>query len=326
MLRKELVTAIIVSILLVSVPSCAKTDSIETEEIESTITNLVRPSESDIKPSEDSHRRVDESTVQSSELEVEETDPYVINGIRIKTEEEIENELVNHPDFFPYQSLTINSLEISRRQTNVDAMTDCVWVVVDAANENLDCELQYELTYNLYNDGWMLDTVTPYERDSWSIVPLQCPTYDEVISIVMEENANSHRVDFEAGNAPVPSYNYTGWDSEFSGDSCVYYLYRTETYEYATVDFTDKIEFVFDPLEVAWTYSEINYGCNFENIVWNIAGNYGPYDPEHYISSIYIVITNDSYDNYSIVCTGDNSPDGRLYFRADVILGRLLRQ
>ena len=299
MLRKELVTAIIVSILLVSVPSCAKTDSIETEEIESTITNLVRPSESDIKPSEDSHRRVDESTVQSSEVEVEETDPYVINGIRIKTEEEIENELVNHPDFFPYQTINVNSFEIERRQTNVDAMTDSVWVNVGASNENINCSIQYEMTYNLYNEGWMLDAVVPYERDNWTIVPLQGPSYDQAYAALQDILAETHFITSSGGIAvPQSSYNYSGGDCEFSDETAVYYFYRHDDYAYASQDTTDAIYFEFDDSTVSWVYDSIEYGVEV-NTTWHASGTY--YGWYSAISSYSIEIT--QIDNQTIHVT-----------------------
>ncbi len=210
MLRRWQIAITIISLSLIVCTSCAQDDSIESEEVESTITESVRPTETVNKPAEDDHRLVVESSeALISETEVTEYDPYVIDGIRIKTEEEIENDLINHQDFFPYQPVAINNLEITRRQTNTESMTDNVWISASVSNENIDCVIQYELNYNMYNSGWILDAVSPYERSTWSIIPLQGPSYELAFSALQDVLAQANHIASTGGIMVGQSaYNY----------------------------------------------------------------------------------------------------------------------
>lgn len=67
--------------------------------------------------------------------------------------------------------------EIIKRQTDKGAKTDLVWVNVDAKNEWASCNRSFKMTYILYNDGWRLEEMEPFEEEAWTATPL-CGTSD----------------------------------------------------------------------------------------------------------------------------------------------------
>lgn len=75
-----------------------------------------------------------------------------------KNEAAIIEDLQAHVAFIS-PTAKINDCEIIKRQTDKDARSDVVYVTVNAESEQLTCTLSFVLRYELYNEGWLLESV-----------------------------------------------------------------------------------------------------------------------------------------------------------------------
>ncbi|MBE6796719.1 MAG: hypothetical protein E7531_00050 [Ruminococcaceae bacterium] len=73
--------------------------------------------------------------------------------------------------YTPFSSYKVDSVEIDKRQTNVEDKEDIVYCNVGISNEYYQTELQIKLVYNYYDDGgWILDE---HETVRKTTVPLR---------------------------------------------------------------------------------------------------------------------------------------------------------
>ena len=56
----------------------------------------------------------------------------------------------------------MDECEIEKRRTDEEAGTDLIYLTVSGDNGEFECSLSYIVTYELYNEGWILETI---ERD-----------------------------------------------------------------------------------------------------------------------------------------------------------------
>lgn len=98
-----------------------------------------------------------------------------------KTEEQIWADLCSQDDYFRDYNLQKNSFSITKRQTNTDSKSDYVWCDLVGSNNDFTYSATYELTYILYNDGWLLDD---YSRTSADIEPNSFPTESEATDAI----------------------------------------------------------------------------------------------------------------------------------------------
>jgi len=89
-----------------------------------------------------------------------------------KSENEIINDLQANPVFIS-KDVEISNYEIIKRQTNVDNKTDLVYITVHTNDPELTCSLSYELKYELYNEGWLLESMMRYYDGPWDFSGLQ---------------------------------------------------------------------------------------------------------------------------------------------------------
>lgn len=132
-------------------------------------------------------------------------------GAKEKSESEIASDLAANPGFYSTQDVTISDIEIIKRQTNTKEKTDYIYVNVKAQNENIECRLSYELYYALYNEGWVLDSVTPYESQNWEITPLSGPTQEQADDDILSAQT-------------YVNITYLSNDLDLAGKICTYYF------------------------------------------------------------------------------------------------------
>lgn len=96
-----------------------------------------------------------------------------------KTENQISADICAEDSYFSDYNLKIDSFKITKRQTNTDAKSDYIWCDVVGSNNVFAYSASYELTYILYNNGWLLED---YLRKDSSIIPLAFPTEAEAIA------------------------------------------------------------------------------------------------------------------------------------------------
>lgn len=96
-----------------------------------------------------------------------------------KSEREILSDIRAYDDYYSNFNLNIDSIQITKRQTNPEQKVDYVWCTVSASNRDFTCSRDYSLTYVLYNDGWLLDD---YDERLSSLLPKSYPTEDDARS------------------------------------------------------------------------------------------------------------------------------------------------
>lgn len=141
----------------------------------------------------------------------------------VKNERAIIKDLSNHPDFFNVQDIKIDKLKISKRQTNKRDKTDYIWLTVFGHCNDIKYELGYQLTYKLYNKGWMLDEVVWDRNGAWSI---STHISDEQIKDNILHIAHAYSNNSEISNMVVEPYPET----------------TNETYQSIRVKFTTSNE------------------------------------------------------------------------------------
>lgn len=79
-------------------------------------------------------------------------------GTRAKSEDEIRLEIENHS---LWQELHVQTTEfyVEKRQTNQDTKEDIVYVAMTGENDKYTAKQYFIATYNLYNEGWILDSL-----------------------------------------------------------------------------------------------------------------------------------------------------------------------
>lgn len=144
---------------------------------------------------------------------------------RTKSEKEIKKDLQMNANFYSVQEVTIKDLEIIKRQTDTKNKYDNVFVTVKAENENISCELSYYMRYNLYNEGWVLDSVTRYEKGKWDIIPLKGPDIEEFVNDYHELNKEYNAFYFEDSELIV---NNRQCEYSFNAEKDSKYIYALD--------------------------------------------------------------------------------------------------
>lgn len=168
-------------------------------------------------------------------------------GQKEKTEEDILSDLQIQDTYYADYGLTVDSINITKRQTNQDSKTDYVWCEVVSSNDNFVYYANYEITNVLYNDGWLLED---YEKTIYSIEPKSYPTLDDAVEVMQS------------------SYGTFEYISEQRSDKEIdFYFQREETYHYLKTNYITTVSFNFSP-KTLWTYSisetENSYSLDIE--------------------------------------------------------------
>lgn len=100
-----------------------------------------------------------------------------------KSEEAIVNDLQANQIFISTDT-KISDYEIIKRQTDVENKTDLVYITVYTNAPELTSSLTYELKYELYNEGWILESVMRYWDGPWEFSGLS----DEQILADIKDN------------------------------------------------------------------------------------------------------------------------------------------
>lgn len=130
-------------------------------------------------------------------------------------EEDIVYSLCNSDDVFSDYSLTIDSYNIIRRQTNEEMKTDYVWLSLDSSNDVFSYHSDYELTFVLYNDGWMLEN---FESDN------------ETFTATHPEKLTQSEADLVVSGMGFDKYTFAERIDEENRISFVYFTEKSEFY------------------------------------------------------------------------------------------------
>lgn len=180
-------------------------------------------------------------------------------GKAVKNETEIKADLQNHTEFYSEQDVVIQNLSIIKRQTNKKEKTDVVYVDVDVSNDAVKGQLSYVLSYNLYDEGWILDNVSRYSDGKWNFTALKGPEQGLADAVINEKYSDcifKNRVDTIESNLSQLYYYNTGRQ----------YKYAKEIHNY-------EVDFKFNTENGVWENQSIEKNSEYD---WNIAGTYKP--------------------------------------------------
>lgn len=104
-----------------------------------------------------------------------------------KSEEQMLTDLEDR-SFFE-ESMILDSLTVIKRQTKQEDRTDVVYVTVKSHNEKVETARSFVLTYNLYNEGWILDDISSYWEGENTAKPLAGPDDSMLDALFLRYNA-----------------------------------------------------------------------------------------------------------------------------------------
>ena len=131
-----------------------------------------------------------------------------------KSEADIIKDLQEHEAFIS-STAVITDYEIIKRQTDKENRVDEVYLTVYAEGEQLECVLSYVLRYDLYNEGWLLESVLRYYDGPWEISGLDTA---QIVRDIQDGNYDTYFTNFEM---EITSTEITG-ESTNSNASSLY--------------------------------------------------------------------------------------------------------
>ncbi len=155
----------------------------------------------------------------------------------------------------------------------------------------------FELNYTLYEEGWLLDSITPIEKDKWQYYATKTPSIEEVDEVIKERYPNAKSYQFnniECDETNKATYNYS----------------IVEEHPYVTYDISHNIRYVFTPDENWYALLEsstdgVSDSGSTKTENWNINGTW-TYSNSDNLSA---TITINSYDGKNIDCSYDINYD-----------------
>lgn len=245
------------------------------------------------------------------EKTADETEEKTENKTEVKTENatadeaQLKNDLYSSDMFSRYANdlnMEITELEVTKRQTDEEQKKDSVWVHVNASSDAVDAEMYYIMTYALYNEGWLLETVWDDEYESWHFTPLRGVS-DDVIANDLQQSYSEYEilnneVDLESG---IQTVTFITKES---------HLYCTKTATMQLIyEFTSIYEGYGMTLDGEWWS---RFQALDSNTVWNLQKICGTYQ-----NGKGDILTISSLDE-SVAGT-ENSNNGMVYERVGIL-------
>lgn len=134
------------------------------------------------------------------------------NGNDAKSESEILKDISTQDHYFSNYEIEISSSNITKRQTNEDSKTDYVWISIVGEAEDFTYFADYELTYVLYNDGWLLEN---FDEVNSSYEAKLKPDIKAIESTIPVTYTDCSLISEQQSSANSYSYLYSGY-SEIS--------------------------------------------------------------------------------------------------------------
>ncbi len=172
--------------------------------------------------------------------------------------------------------------QITKRQTNTDEKTDYVYIDITESNASFSASASYLMTYKLYNEGWLLESVSESNR---SVIPTEPPTDDQVFldsicailnrdSVPLIDTAYIERYQKEVDEGLLSFGDHT------RASDTTYVAYAAHTEENTCVDIKTIYEvlYQFDPYSLLWTTESRNqisqeYVWHLEGTTWTQGGH-----------------------------------------------------
>lgn len=146
--------------------------------------------------------------------------------------------------------VSIDDLLIIKRQTRTEDLEDTVFVTATGHNDKYRIIRSMKLSYGLYNEGWILDSVDEYPEGENRSEPLEGP--DSITIDKYFENYNAAHLPYKT-DPPYSSWQIENEDVDFSlGAASVYVTAERELPLWET---TEQLTFqcLFDEATCEWS-------------------------------------------------------------------------
>lgn len=137
--------------------------------------------------------------------------------VKIRTEDQIIADLIAY-ELYSHDTI-YDGLTISKRQTQDEKMVDTVYVTVESHTDHIRQVQSFILVYNLYDQGWILDSVEYDWQGENSIVPLKGPGEAFVDILFSEYNAIHTRQSYDP---PYARWEITDYQEDLANMTANY--------------------------------------------------------------------------------------------------------
>lgn len=215
-------------------------------------------------------------------------------SVSVPSESQIQMDLIDNGDMADIRDgylENVTNFEITKRQTTPEDKIDTVWVHLEAENSEVASQMYFIISYGLYNEGWLLESIVPNQTERWSFTPLQ--GVDEVVLqsyLPTDATIISNDVDTVSGSQRV-EYSYV------------------ENYPLCEVVYQQALTFYFGTTYYsswAWDYAGIEDIGTYEN--WQINGIWQYYASDSNRTDDVLMIIQD-FDPQGIAYDSDSSND-----------------
>lgn len=152
-----------------------------------------------------------------------------VNEERIK--EDAASYINSNNNMAPFE---IEEISIVERKTDSKAGTDEIRIKVVMSNDAASVERTYVYTYRLYDQGWSIDSIQDFAKDSWTAVPYGGP--DE---LMVSEHAEGDE---------------KSSDIRLSDGEAYYYYEKVREHDNCTEYETTQVSYSFDNTNLIWKY------------------------------------------------------------------------
>lgn len=133
--------------------------------------------------------------------------------------------------------IDMDECEIEKRRTDEEAGIDLIYLTVSGDNGEFECSLSYIVTYELYNEGWILETIERDYEGDWVLTGIDEDAMVEDIQSLtghMDDPEWSGSVEFiNVIDVRLPEYSDNPFEVIYTAE--LYFFeaesQRIETYE-----------------------------------------------------------------------------------------------
>lgn len=176
-------------------------------------------------------------------------------------------------EYTPFTPYTVDSVEIEKRQTNIDDKEDIVYCNVVISNEYYQTDLQIKLVYNYYDDGgWIKDGNSVVSETTVPVAAIKKELVDDINielkgkDVTLTYN-NIKSIDFnETTSSSTINYEYTDEIIIASGALTIYF----EDNKWERVD-DEKFE--LKQLSINWSSNVFVSNTSGDNEYWSYLHN-----------------------------------------------------
>ena len=174
----------------------------------------------------------------------------------VKDEDAILEDVMLYDAFIEKYGIEITQLDIVKRQTNEDEKTDYIWLNIKGDNEQFSYTASYEITYSLYNDGWLVEHFDKTD-DEFFANEIPSEQLEKLAEYVLESQYSQFR--------------FSSLSETSSNMATLYFDIDEECSNYLKIQSKASLNAYFTP-EKGWYINQDSLKVTDPKEVWDIAG------------------------------------------------------